>query len=87
MSTQKQTEYDPIVEGPLNFCEQFAEILGENFLVEDMVWQEDLFEIQDKLARLICAAANSNSSDYRYFMNAQGTHNKLSKIKKLIESI
>jgi len=25
--------------------------------------------------------------DYLYFMNAQGTHNKLSKIKKLIESI
>ena len=66
MSTQEQqTEYDPIIEGPLNFCEQFAEILGENFLVEDMVWQEDLFEIQDKLARLICAAANSNSSYVR----------------------
>lgn len=25
--------------------------------------------------------------DYRYFMNAQGTHNKISKIKKLIELI
>ena len=62
MTQEQQTEYDPIVEGPLNFCEQFAEILGNNFLVIDMIYQDDLFEMQDKLAKLICAAANSNSS-------------------------
>lgn len=61
-------EYDPVVAGAINFCTEFAEILGENFLVEDMIWQEDLFKIQDKLAKLICNAANSHSAYTRRFV-------------------
>ena len=66
MSTQEQqTEYDPVIGGPINFCEEIAEILGEHFLVRDLIDQDDLFDMQDKLSKLICAAANSYSSYVR----------------------
>lgn len=58
----KKEVYDPIVGGPVSFMDEFAEILGKNFLCVDLIDQDDLFEIQDKLAILICAAANNQSS-------------------------
>lgn len=76
MTQEQQKQYDPVVEGPINFCEQFAEILGENFLVQDMIWQEDLFEMQDKLAKLICNAANSHSSYMRRIVEPFLKHNE-----------
>ncbi len=42
------------------FIEQLCEIIGEDFFLCDMIWQEELFEKQDKLAQLICKGANSN---------------------------
>jgi len=54
--------YDPIIGGPVNFMDEFAEILGENFLCVDLIDQDDLFKMQDKLAILICATANNQSS-------------------------
>lgn len=61
MSKIEET-YKPEVQGPISFMDQFAEILGENFLVKDTICQDDLFEIQDKLGVLICEAANNRSS-------------------------
>ena len=58
----KKEVYDPIIGGPVSFMDEFAEILGKNFLCKDLIDQDDLFEVQDKLAILICAAANNQSS-------------------------
>jgi len=42
------------------FVNRLCEILGEDFFFSDMIWQEELFEKQDALAKLICLGANSN---------------------------
>ncbi len=47
----------------LKFTQAIAEILGDKFFLCDMIDQEDLFEMQDKLAKLICEASNANVSN------------------------
>tara|TARA_B110000444_G_C18762295_1_gene558182 strand:+ start:72 stop:335 length:264 start_codon:yes stop_codon:yes gene_type:complete len=58
----QEKAYDPLIGGPVNFMDEFAEILGQHFLCVDMIDQDTLFEMQDKLAILICTTANSQSS-------------------------
>ena len=43
------------------FVEKAAETLGDQFLLSDMIRQEELFEMQDKLAKLICDAYNEGN--------------------------
>lgn len=40
------------------FITQLCEILKDDFFLCDMIYQEELFEMQDQLANLICQAAN-----------------------------
>ena len=47
------------------FIKELANILGDKFFLCDMIWQEDLHEMQDKLAKLICEASNNNISSAR----------------------
>ena len=47
------------------FIKELANILGDKFFLSDMIWQEDLFEMQDKLAKLICKASNDGVSSAR----------------------
>lgn len=42
------------------FVSKFCEILGEDFFLSDMIFQEELFEKQDALCRLICEGANED---------------------------
>ena len=42
------------------FTQSIAEILGDQFFLSDMIHQDELFEMQDKLAKLICEGANQN---------------------------
>ena len=42
------------------FVSKFCEILGEDFFLSDMIWQEELFEKQDGLCKLICDGANED---------------------------
>tara|TARA_R110000751_G_scaffold233267_1_gene334122 strand:+ start:306 stop:503 length:198 start_codon:yes stop_codon:yes gene_type:complete len=42
------------------FTQEIAEILGDKFFLCDMIHQDELFEMQDKLSKLICQAANQN---------------------------
>ena len=44
------------------FITKLTKILGDDFFLNDMIWQEELFEKQGKLAKLICDAANSGNS-------------------------
>lgn len=41
-----------------NFITEFTQILGDNFFLSDMIWQEELFEKQEKLSQLIAEYAN-----------------------------
>ena len=41
------------------FINSLCKILGEDFFLSDMIWQEELFEKQEKLAKLICEGANA----------------------------
>tara|TARA_R110000822_G_scaffold3706_2_gene16041 strand:- start:2919 stop:3116 length:198 start_codon:yes stop_codon:yes gene_type:complete len=40
------------------FAQKLAETLGDNFFLCDMFDQEELFELQDKVAKLIVKASN-----------------------------
>ena len=42
------------------FTQAIAKILGDEFFLCDMIHQDELFEMQDKLAKLICEGANQN---------------------------
>jgi hypothetical protein len=45
------------------FITNFTEILGgDNFFLSDLIDQEDLFSMQDQLAKLIADYANNGSS-------------------------
>ena len=45
----------------VEFIEEFIEILGgDNFFLCDRIDQDELFEMQDKLANLIARGANLN---------------------------
>lgn len=41
------------------FIDALCKILGDDFFLADMIYQEELFEKQDALAKLICDGANS----------------------------
>lgn len=51
------------------FVEKVAEILGDQFFLCDMIWQEELFEMQDKLGNLICDASNGGNQLAKYMVN------------------
>lgn len=40
------------------FITQLCEILKDDFFLCDMIYQEELFEMQDQLTQLICKGAN-----------------------------
>ena len=45
------------------FNTKLVEILGgDNFFLTDSIWQEELFEIQEKLSKLIVEAVNSGEN-------------------------
>ena len=44
------------------FITKFTELLGDDFFLSDMIHQEELFEKQDALAKLLCDYANEGSS-------------------------
>ena len=46
----------------VEFINKVCDILGENFFHVDMIWQEDLFEMQDSLAKTIVDYSNNGSS-------------------------
>ena len=43
------------------FITKFTEILGDDFFLSDMIHQEELFEKQDAMAKLLCEYANKGS--------------------------
>jgi len=50
------------------FITKMAKILGDNFFLCDMIHQDELFEMQDKLAKLICEYANKDLPNAKYFV-------------------
>lgn len=42
------------------FTQAIAKILGDEFFLCDMIHQDELFEMQDRLAELICEGANQD---------------------------
>ena len=46
----------------IEFITKFTELLGDDFFLSDMIHQEELFEKQDALAKLLCDYANEGSS-------------------------
>ena len=46
----------------IEFITKFTEILGDDFFLSDMIHQEELFEKQDAIAKLLCEYANEGSS-------------------------
>ena len=43
------------------FIEKLADALGDNFFLCDMIWQDELHEMQSKIADLICDYANNGN--------------------------
>ena len=41
------------------FIVKLSKILGDDFFLSDMIWQEELFEKQAELSKLICEGASS----------------------------
>tara|TARA_B110000914_G_scaffold145027_1_gene126930 strand:- start:27 stop:233 length:207 start_codon:yes stop_codon:yes gene_type:complete len=46
----------------IEFITKFTELLGDDFFLSDMIHQEELFEKQDAMAKLLCEYANEGSS-------------------------
>ena len=46
----------------IEFITKFNELLGDDFFLSDMIHQEELFEKQDAIAKLLCDYANNGSS-------------------------
>jgi hypothetical protein len=46
----------------IEFITKFTELLGDDFFLSDMIHQEELFEKQDAIAKLLCDYANDGSS-------------------------
>ena len=46
----------------IEFITKCTEILGDDFFLSDMIHQEELFEKQDAMAKLLCEYANEGSS-------------------------
>ena len=49
------------------FISELADLL-KPMMTSDMVWQEELFEIQEKVAELIADGSNSNCSAAKMFV-------------------
>ena len=44
----------------VQFIDELCKALGnDKFLLSDMIWQEDLFKMQDSIAKLIAEQANA----------------------------
>jgi hypothetical protein len=52
------------------FIQDVCKTLGDDFLFTDRIWQEDLFEIQDTLAKKIAEAANKGVKEAQYMVKA-----------------
>ena len=53
----------------VEFIEEFIEILGgDNFFLCDLIDQDDLFTMQDRLAKLICDHANGGTGVARHLI-------------------
>lgn len=52
----------------VEFINKVCDILGEDFFHVDSIWQEDLFEIQDNLAKTIADYSNNGSSLARHMV-------------------
>lgn len=44
----------------VEFIDELCDVLGDNFFLCDRIDQDELFEMQDKLANLIARGANLN---------------------------
>jgi|TARA_R110002072_G_scaffold75000_1_gene177165 hypothetical protein len=51
------------------FITKFTELLGDDFFLSDMIHQEELFEKQDAIAKLLCEYANEGSSIANQMVN------------------
>lgn len=49
------------------FISELADLL-KPMMISDMVWQEELFEMQEKIARLIADGSNSDCSAAKMFV-------------------
>ena len=53
----------------VEFIEEFIEILGgDNFFLCDLIDQDELFTMQDRLAKLICDHANDGTGVARHLV-------------------
>ena len=53
----------------VEFIDELCDILGDNFFLCDRIDQDELFEMQDKLANLIARGANLNLGLATYMAN------------------
>jgi len=52
------------------FIQDVCKILGDDFLFTHAIWQEDLFNIQDELAKKIAEGANKGVKEAQYMVKA-----------------
>ena len=52
------------------FIQDVCKILGDDFLFTDSMWLEDLFKMQDELAKKIAEAANKGVKEAQYMVGA-----------------
>ena len=53
----------------VEFIDQLCELMGEGFFLRDQYDQDDLFEMQDKIANLIAENANNGLGLAKYMVN------------------
>ena len=53
----------------VEFIDQLCELMGEGFFLRDQYCQDDLFEMQDKIANLIVENANNGLGLAKYMVN------------------
>lgn len=53
----------------VEFIDQLCELMGEGFFLRDRYDQDELFEMQDSIARLIADNANSGLGLAKYMVN------------------
>jgi len=53
----------------VEFIDQLCELMGEGFFLRDQYDQDELFEMQDSIARLIADNANSGLGLAKYMVN------------------
>ena len=55
---------------PKQFGLELAAVLNPSVMMGDMIYQDELFDMQDKICALICKAANGNNQNTRGLANA-----------------